>query len=94
VRNPRISLEALDYTTKTDGWVSVLVPYWQKRLIEQERRVRTEERNMIDGKPNRVAHELGVLEGLQRAIKGPESIRQGVKLRSRTSRSPSRVNKE
>jgi hypothetical protein len=88
MNRPKVSLDALQYMQKTEGWVDVYVPYLLRVIERQEKSVRRSERYLVKGDENRLQYELGYLDGLRTALKGPESILKGAKLRSRLSPSP------
>ena len=77
-----ISIQDLDYTTKTLGWQSGLGPYWSKFIHRQMDRIRIEERNLREGKESRIQYELGKLDGYRDFMNAPESIRKGYRLRA------------
>lgn len=75
------SMEDLDYTTKTKGYVEVMVPYLKRQIERQEAVLRSAERKLRDNEQSDVKYELGVLEGMKRALNAPDYIRKGVRLK-------------
>lgn len=65
----------------TPGWLHVFLPFLDRAIKKQESALRSEERKLVRGETNRVAYELGKLDGMTYAAEVPDHIRKGFQLR-------------
>ena len=80
-----LSIRDLEYITKTPGWLQVLVPYWTKHIQRQLDKIRSEERNLREGKESKIQYELGKLDGYRTFFNSVDNIMKGFKIRTKSS---------